>query len=182
MKKRFVLVLGGARSGKSRFAQQLASRLGKKVLFVATGSPSDEEMQRRIEAHKRKRPARWRTLEVGRDVAKKLAVQIEDAEVVLLDCVTLRVGNCMVKGKDISVEEPAVRKKVLAEVRGLINCAEEHSVHFILVSNEVGLGLVPAYPSGRLYRDLLGEANQLLAARASEVYLMLSGIPLKVKG
>ncbi len=189
MAKSFILILGGARSGKSRFAQQMANGLGGEVLFVATGQPLDEEMASRIEEHKRIRPRNWRTLEIDVQVGQTLEGQIGDAEIVLLDCVTLLVSNLMTKAggepschceRSEAISE--AEKQVMAEVKGLIECIDKHKGTFIVVSNEVGLGLVPENKLGRVYRDLLGRANQLLAQHANEVYFMLSGIPVKIKG
>lgn len=197
MAKKFILILGGARSGKSIFAQSLAAKLGKKVLFVATGEPLDEEMALRIEEHKRKRPKNWRTLEIDTKLGQRLKGQIKDADVVLLDCLTLLVSNILTKedrkplsspltGKDegegkIAEAISGAEKHVMAEIEDLLDCINKHEGDFIVVSNEVGLGLVPDNKLGRVYRDLLGRANQLLAQHASEVYFMISGIPVKIK-
>lgn len=174
------LVLGGARSGKSDFAQQLAQELGgEQVLYVATADAGDEEMQQRIEKHRQERPAAWRTLEVQRGVGPAILEQAGDAKVILLDCLTILVSNLVVGADDSVVSE--AEDKVAAEVDGLRACAEQLPGHLIVVSNEVGMGLVPVYPLGRAYRDLLGWANQALARQADEVYLLVAGIPLGVK-
>jgi adenosylcobinamide kinase / adenosylcobinamide-phosphate guanylyltransferase len=172
-------ILGGARAGKSRFAQELAAKLKKKVLFVATCQPLDEEMSARIKAHQRARPRNWKTLEVPTDIAKAMEGKIGDAEVVVIDCMTLLVSNLM--GTDESDAE-TLEKKVIAELEELVAFIRETNAHFIIVSNEVGLGVVPAYPAGRLYRDVLGMANQMLARNADEVYFMVAGIPIPLKG
>lgn len=198
MAKKFILILGGARSGKSTFAQILAKRLKESVLFVATGEPLDEEMASRIEEHKRMRPKDWRTLEIATKVGQRLQGQIKDADVVLLDCITLLVSNILTKehgkalsspltgedeGEGESAEAiPEAEKQVMAEMEDLLDCIDKHEGNFIVVSNEVGLGLVPDNKLGRVYRDLLGKANQLLARHATEVYFMVSGIPIKIKG
>ena len=198
MSKSFILILGGARSGKSSFAQSLATKLGGKVLFVATGQPLDEEMASRIEEHKRMRPKNWRTLEIDIKLGQQLKGQIKDADVVLLDCLTLLVSNILTRegrepfsspstGEDEGEGENGeaiseVEKHVMAEVEDLIACINKHEGSFIVVSNEVGLGLVPENKLGRVYRDLLGKANQLLARYADEIYFMVSGIPVKIKG
>jgi len=204
LSKSFILILGGARSGKSRFAQQMAKGLREKVLFVATGQPLDEEMASRIEEHKRIRPKNWRTLEIDVKVGQTLEGQIGGAEVVLLDCLSLLVSNLILNPslplslraersnllalRAGSVENLAkidfaeAEKRVMDEIDELIECIDKHKDIFIVVSNEVGLGLVPENKLGRVYRDLLGRANQLLAQRANEVYLMVSGIPVKIKG
>lgn len=208
MAKKFILILGGARSGKSKFAQSMAEELGGKVLFVATGEPLDEEMASRIEEHKRIRPKSWRTLEISIRVGQSLKEQLGDAEVVLLDCLTLLVSNILTKqgGKSSRHSEPfaspviatvakqshnaqdrlgeAISKEeeVMAEIEDLVECIGAYEGNFIVVSNEVGLGLVPETKLGRVYRDLLGKANQILARHADEVYFMASGIPVKIKG
>ena len=139
-------ILGGARSGKSRFAQELAAKLGKRVLFVATGEPLDEEMSARIEAHKRSRSPAWKTLEAPTNVAKAMRDKIGDAEVVIVDCLTLLVSNLM-GTEDIDAE--TLEKKVTAELEELVAFMRTTEAHFIIVSNEVGLGLVSPYPVGR---------------------------------
>jgi len=172
-------ILGGARSGKSRFAQELAAKLGKRVLFVATGEPLDEEMSLRIQVHKRSRPHTWKTLEAPTNVAKAMKGKIGDAEVVIVDCLTLLVSNLM-GTEDVDAE--TLEKKVTAELEDLVAFMRTTKAHFIIVSNEVGLGLVSPYPAGRVYRDALGMANQMLAKNADEVYLMVAGIAIPLKG
>lgn len=180
MANRCILILGGARSGKSRFAQEMAARLGEKVLFVATGEALDEEMSERIAAHKRTRPSTWRTLEAPLQVGERIQEQMGDAQVVVVDCLTLLVANVM--GTDGSVDLVSATEKASSEVSGLIDCIEHAKARFILVSNEVGLGLVPDSPLGRAYRDLLGRVNEELARQADTVYFMVAGIPVIVKG
>lgn len=175
----FILVLGGARSGKSRFAQELAQGLGESVLFVATAAPRDEEMRHRIEAHRKSRPPSWKTVEVLQEVGKVMREEGKGFEVIILDCLSLLISNLLRDEKDIDLDSATA--KVLSEVEGIIHSIEDLSANFIVVSNEVGMGLVPPYPLGRLYRDLLGMANQSLAARADEVYLLIAGIPLRIK-
>ena len=172
-------ILGGARSGKSRFAQELAAKLGKRVLFVATCEPLDEEMSARIEAHKRSRSPTWKTLETPTDVAKAMRGKIGDAEVVIIDCLTLLISNLM-GTEDIDAE--TLEKKVTAELEELVAFMRTTEAHFIIVSNEVGLGLVSPYPAGRVYRDALCMANQMLAKHADEVYFMVAGIAIALKG
>jgi len=172
-------ILGGARSGKSRFAQGLAAKLGKRVLFVATCEPLDEEMNARIEVHKRSRPHTWKTLEAPTNVSKAMKSKIVDAEVVILDCLTLLISNLM-GTEDIDAE--TLDKKVTAELEDLVAFMRTTKAHFIIVSNEVGLGLVSPYPAGRIYRDALGMANQMLAKNADEVYFMVAGIAIALKG
>lgn len=177
MAKKCILLLGGARSGKSHYAQKLAGELSKKVLFVATGEPLDEEMQVRIIQHKKERPVNWQTLETTINIGKQIEKQIDDAEVVIIDCLTLLISNLLGDEPDYL----KIEKQILAEINQTIACMDKLYVSFIIVSNEVGTGLVPETKLGRTYRDLLGKANQLIAQRADEVYFMVAGIPMKVK-
>ena len=177
MAKKTILILGGARSGKSHFAQELAKKLGDKVLFVATGEALDEEMQARISEHKKARPKNWRTLEIPTGIGKGIEQQIGDAEVVIIDCLTLLVSN-LLRGEPNC---PEAEKRVTTEIDELLACMDKLYASFVIVSNEVGMGLVPETRLGRIYRDLLGKANQLMAQHISEVYLMIVGIPFKVK-
>jgi adenosylcobinamide kinase/adenosylcobinamide-phosphate guanylyltransferase len=149
------------------------------VLFVATGEALDEEMHARIETHKRSRSPTWKTLEAPTNVTKALRNKMGDAEVVIVDCVTLLVSNLM-GTEDIDAE--TLEKKVTTELKELVAFMRTRGAHFIIVSNEVGLGVVPAYPAGRVYRDALGIANQMLARNADEVYFMVTGIPIPLKG
>jgi adenosylcobinamide kinase/adenosylcobinamide-phosphate guanylyltransferase len=174
--KKTILIIGGARSGKSRFAQELARKLGGRVLFVATAEAGDEEMSQRIEEHRQKRPANWRTLEASSHLGKRIKQEIGEAQVVIVDCMTLLVSNIFSQHGDQDLE-----KQVTAEIKELIECLKNIDASFVMVSNEVGLGLVPNSRVGRLYRDLLGKANQMLASHADEVYLMVAGLPMKIK-
>ena len=178
--KTLTLVLGGARSGKSAYAQSLArERGGDDVLFVATAQALDDEMRARIEAHRRDRPAAWRTLEAPRRAGEAIA-QAEPRAIMLVDCLTLLVSNAVLALPESAGAQEA-EKAALAEVEGLLAAYERGTASWIVISNEVGLGLVPPYPVGRAYRDALGRANQRLAAEADEVLLMVAGIPMQVK-
>lgn len=177
-KRKIIVLLGGARSGKSTFAQQLATKLGRKILFVATGEPLDDEMQARIEEHKKNRPKSWRTVEAPRHTSRALKEQMSGSDVVLIDCLTLLVSNLL--GDKVSYLE--AEKKVMAEIKDLVNIMNASRASFIIVSNEVGLGLVPDNKLGRTYRDLLGKVNQLIVEHADQVYFMAAGLPLKLKG
>lgn len=154
------------------------------MLFVATAVAGDEEMRQRIEEHQRRRPAAWSTLEVTTHVGNEIRQKIGGAQVVIVDCITLLVNNIFSQYSDPTGEQidaPSVEKEVMAEIDGLLDCINQVNASFIIVTNEVGLGLVPANKMSRLYRDLLGRANQTLAQRADEIYLMVAGIPLLVK-
>ena len=174
------LIIGGARSGKSRLAQEMARRAGGPVLFVATAEAGDDEMERRIAAHRQARPAGWKTLEATTDIGRRISENIGGAKTVIIDCITLLVNNVFQQQGETA--EPAVLEKaVTAEIQGLLDGIDRTGARFIIVTNEVGLGIIPADRVSRLYRDLLGRANQMLAARADEVMLLVAGIPLTVK-
>jgi adenosylcobinamide kinase/adenosylcobinamide-phosphate guanylyltransferase len=178
---RLLLVLGGARSGKSAYAQRLAQKLGEDdVLFVATAEAWDEDMAQRIARHQQERPAAWRTLETPRQVGQAIALHRHDTAVVLVDCLTLLVSNTLLHC-GASPAPAAAEAAVQEEVTAFLQLCQTSAATCIVVSNEVGLGLVPDNPLGRLYRDLLGKANQTLAARAEAVYFMVAGLPVDVK-
>jgi adenosylcobinamide kinase / adenosylcobinamide-phosphate guanylyltransferase len=177
---KLTLITGGARSGKSRLAQEMAGKADGPVLFVATAEAGDEEMKRRIEAHRRNRPAGWTTLEVTTGIGPAIAANTGRAQTVIIDCITLLVNNVFQQQEGMT-DDATLEKAVEAEINGLIKCMERSAARFIIVTNEVGLGIVPADEISRLYRDLLGKANQMLAEHADEVILMVAGIPVRVK-
>jgi len=162
----------------------LALKSAQPVLFVATAEAGDEEMRQRIEEHQKSRPAAWSTLEVTTHVGSHILQKIGKAQTVIVDCITLLVNNIFSQHSDLSDEQidaPLIEKEVMAEIGELIDCINQINASFIIVTNDVGLGLVPADRMSRLYRDLLGTANQILAQQADEVYLMVAGIPLPIK-
>jgi adenosylcobinamide kinase/adenosylcobinamide-phosphate guanylyltransferase len=195
MARRLTLVLGGARSGKSSYAEQLAAEQDGDVIYVATAEAWDDEMRRRIEAHKTQRPAHWQTVEAPRHPGPALATVLAGRAaapdtavagssvppVVLVDCLTLLANNVLITLPEHAGEMEATNA-LLAEVDELLAVWQAGAAHWIVVSNEVGLGIVPAYPLGRLYRDALGRANQRVAALADAVVFMVAGIPMYVKG
>ena len=179
---RLVLILGGARSGKSSYAQSQATATGKPVTFVATAQALDEEMSKRIRKHRAERPANWETLELPFDIASHVG-QIK-SDVVVLDCITLLVSNLVMQyAKDDLVDETPFMQAVQKEVENLIEKIRglERNQDWFVISNEVGLGLVPPYQMGRVYRDGLGWANQQLAREADRVIFMVAGIPTVIK-
>jgi adenosylcobinamide kinase / adenosylcobinamide-phosphate guanylyltransferase len=177
---RLTLILGGARSGKSSYAQSLAEATGKSVTFIATAQALDEEMSVRIQKHRLGRPAGWQTLELPLEVASH--VQQIKSEVVILDCMTLLVNNLLMQFvKDDLVDEAPFMQSVEKEVNELIAKVSEQKGEWMVISNEVGLGLVPPYQMGRVYRDGLGWANQRLARAADKVIFMVAGIPTVIK-
>ncbi|MFC1920666.1 bifunctional adenosylcobinamide kinase/adenosylcobinamide-phosphate guanylyltransferase [Chloroflexota bacterium] len=178
------LIIGGARSGKSDYAQKIAAESGRKVLFVATAEAGDEEMQQRIEKHRQSRPSSWTTLETATGVGKEILEKGVDAELIIVDCITMLVNNVFSKFdyKDNSeLDNTSIEKVTISEINQLTECFHHLNADFIIVTNEVGMDLVPANKMGRLYRDILGKANQLLAEQVDEVYLLVAGIPVKIK-
>lgn len=174
---RRILVLGGARSGKSDFAATLAGQLGRNVLFVATAWPSDEAMAARIAAHRASRPSHWRTVEVRGSAASTLRAEGAGADVWLLDCLTLLVSGLFSPEGEAAGNPASVRR----EISGLVDCMRHSPCAFIVVSNEVGMGVVPPTALGQQFAEVLGWANRQLAEAASEVYLMVAGIPVSIK-
>lgn len=171
---------GGARAGKSRWAEVEAARLaGEAVTYVATAEPRDDEMTRRIAAHRADRPRAWTTIEEPLDVGR--AVASASTDVILVDCLTLWVSNLMlVAGGERSA--PAISEtRVHVAVEALLEGAEARAGTLLIVTNEVGLGLVPDNELARAYRDLLGWANARVAARADRVLLMVAGLPVTVR-
>jgi len=172
------LILGGARSGKSSFAENIARETGTAVLFIATATAGDNEMAERIRKHQASRPAEWQTLEIPRDIGNHLAALL--APVVILDCITLLVNNILIALPENTPDE-VVLDKICTEIDELIAAQARLGGQWLIISNEVGLGLAPPYPLGRVYRDTLGWANQALARAASRVILMVAGIPMVIK-
>ena len=176
MKKELILILGGARSGKSGFAERLA-RQGRRVLFVATAEARDEDMKRRIAAHRDRRPATWETLEEPVDLVAALRPVLNRYDTFLLDCLTLWVSNMLLNKQD----DANASAEILDSAGQLMDLIEETEATWILVSNEVGLGIVPSSVLGRAYQDTLGQVNQAAASRANRAYLMTAGLTLELK-
>ena len=151
---------------------------------MATADAGDEDMRQRIQKHKESRPPSWSTLETTTDIARQIPEKAGDAGVIIIDCITLLVNNIFRKfnyqAGEQSGESP-VGKEITRELDELIECMNRLDADFIIVTNEVGMDLVPANHTGRLYRDWLGRANQQLAGHADRVYLMVSGIPVQIK-
>ncbi|HEX6305067.1 MAG TPA: bifunctional adenosylcobinamide kinase/adenosylcobinamide-phosphate guanylyltransferase [Anaerolineales bacterium] len=179
---KLTLILGGARSGKSSLAEQMAGESAGSVAYIATAQALDEEMQARIEMHREKRPEDWRTFEIQRDIGMNWREVKFEAQTIILDCLTLLVTNLVMAASPDAdhPDETSATKVVEDETDLLLALIRESEAHWILVSNEVGLGLVPPYPVGRLYRDLLGFTNQRIASQADEVYWMLAGIAVPI--
>jgi adenosylcobinamide kinase / adenosylcobinamide-phosphate guanylyltransferase len=164
------LVLGGVRSGKSQYAQQLGEHAGR-VVFVATAKAGDDEMQRKVERHQISRPPHWQTVEEPLRLAETIARHGHGCDLMIIDCLTFFAANLL----EAQGEEQT-------PIEELCTALQSPPCSIVLVSNEVGSGVVPAYPSGRRFRDLLGEMNQSVARVASNVLLLVAGLPLVLKG
>lgn len=181
---RRVLVLGGAGSGKSGFAERLAASYGRPVVYVATGEAGDDEMAERIRRHRARRPAGWLTVEERCNVTEALARTATLSATWLIDSVTLLVASAMTRAPEAGAPARAgdrAEATVLRELDGVFALAEARNAHVVLVSDEVGMGVVPDHPSGRRFRDLLGRANQHLSERCDEVYLVVAGLAIECK-
>lgn len=179
-----ILITGGARSGKSAFAEKLAAQ-HENVLYIATAMPFDVEMETRIQQHQNRRPKEWDTLECFLEIPKALQGLPQQYDCILLDCITLWVNNMLFHfgGNDPEkIEYEIVEERILKEAKKLIAVCNENHIHILLVTNELGFGLVPENKLSRHFRDIAGKVNQLLGEHVHEAYFVLSGIPVKIKG
>jgi adenosylcobinamide kinase/adenosylcobinamide-phosphate guanylyltransferase len=172
--RRIILVTGGARSGKSTFALNMADSENKKRAFVATAVAIDDEMSARIEIHKKERQKDFDTFEEPERLSGLMKDIVKKYDFIVVDCVTFFLNNLMFKGlKD---------GDILTECELILKSLKEGNAEVVFVTNEVGFGIVPDNPLSRRFRDLQGCVNKMLADASSDVYLMVSGIPLKIKG
>ncbi len=181
-----ILITGGTRSGKSAFAEQLAVNTGGPVLYIATATVCDAEMAERIAQHRRRRPATWETVEAFRDLDRIIMDSVSGKTAVILDCVTVMLNNLLfVPGRDwdeiTTAQAKVVEQEVLREFTKLTVAAETAPVPVLVVTNELGMGVVPGTKLSRFFVDLHGAVNRQLAAAAREVYFCVSGIPLRLK-
>ena len=181
------VVTGGARSGKSSFAEKLAEEAGLTLGYIATARADDAEMADRIAKHQKRRDARWQTFEEPMHPAHIIATHGNNIDAFLLDCLTLLVTNLLLSQR-VDWELPtngslrSLEDMIMAEMADLIEACTVYRGEVIMVSNEVGCGIVPPSPLARLFRDCAGQVNQCLAANAKRVYLVASGLPLCLKG
>ncbi|MGQ9501772.1 MAG: bifunctional adenosylcobinamide kinase/adenosylcobinamide-phosphate guanylyltransferase [Anaerolineae bacterium] len=183
---KMVFITGGARSGKSRFAEMLARRHHGRVCYIATAMIADEEMERRVALHRQRRPPEWDTLECDGSLAASLCQAAQDYHLLLVDCLTLYLARFLPSDLPQNMPlrselEEEIHKRVDEEIVAIITTTRGVAADVIIVSNEVGSGLVPPYPAGRLFRDLMGYANQMLAREAEFVYVVIAGVPLDLK-
>jgi adenosylcobinamide kinase / adenosylcobinamide-phosphate guanylyltransferase len=173
---KLIFVTGAARSGKSNFAEQLAAATGADVTYIATCIPQDDEMKVRVAKHQARRPDVWHTIEEELDPARIIKENDRSGHVFLLDCLTLLVSNLMFRTDGTAVEEV-----ILARIAGLAEVCRDSASQVIIVSNEVGSGIVPGDALSRHYRDIIGRANQIMAETADEAYITIAGIPVELK-
>ena len=180
MASELILIIGGARSGKSTFAERLAAQ-SERVLFVATAEALDDDMAHRIAAHQASRPKHWDTLEEPSSLPDALQATISNTyaeyDTVIVDCLTMWVSNLML----LREGNADVESRILRAAEELLDVCGSFSAKWIVVTNEVGLGVVPSSSLGRAYRDVLGRVNSLVASRADKVYLMAAGLALELK-
>lgn len=179
MSERIILVTGGARSGKSAFAEAYLSSCPGRKTYIATAQAQDGEMAARIAAHRRRRPSSWRTAEIPDGLPAAMPEILDQADAVLVDCLTLYFSNYLLAREGEGAEE--IIDGALAEMQAVITAAEGSGKTVIFVTNELGSGLVPMNALGRLYRDMIGTINQYVAKRADAVYWTVSGIPVEIK-
>ncbi|QGP93451.1 Bifunctional adenosylcobalamin biosynthesis protein CobU [Neomoorella glycerini] len=180
-----IMVTGGARSGKSRLAEELAAAGGAKVVYLATATVGDAEMAARVDMHRRRRPAGWQTVEVPLAVTEAVAREGQRAGTIILDSLGMWISNLLsqetIEAEDSWEKNIAAIEAIMVKVRELAVVAWQVPARVIIVTEEVGMGLIPPYPLGRVFRDLLGLANQEIASRADRVYLVVAGLPLVLK-
>lgn len=172
MAKKIIFISGGVRSGKSDFALKIAKQLKKKVIYLATAQGLDKEMSQRIKRHKVSRPPSWKTIEESKDLTGVIEENRKFAGTIIIDCITLWLNNIIPEKSD---------EAILKEMEVLLTSMHKARAKFMIVSNEVGLGIVPASRLGRRFRDLAGKVNQLIAEKADEFYFMISGVKVKLK-
>ncbi|WP_448871139.1 bifunctional adenosylcobinamide kinase/adenosylcobinamide-phosphate guanylyltransferase [Desulfobulbus propionicus] len=184
---RVILVTGGARSGKSSFAEQLIAGLGRKIAYIATARSLDAEMEDRIAKHRLQRPTSWQTFETPTEPSRVVVAQGNQVDALLLDCLTVMITNRILTHA-IDWDQPSVPRlgeieaDILGEINALLAAAADSRADLVAVTNEVGYGIVPISPLSRFFRDCAGRVNQRVAAAADEVYLVVSGIPVRIKG
>lgn len=171
---KIIFIIGGAKSGKSNFAVKLAKKQASKVAFIATCEAKDLEMKKKIAAHKKNRPAHWETFEEFADITSLLNNIGFKFKVIILDCLTLLLTNFLLKG--------AKEEDIEYQIKEMLNTLKKIKSKTIIVSNEVGLDIVPKNKLARKFRDLAGKVNQMVAKESNEVFFLVAGIPWKMKG
>ncbi len=171
---KLIFITGGVRSGKSKYAVNLAKNISKNVVFLATALPfNDLEMRKRIQTHQKNRPSCWKTIEEGMNIVPLLSQLNCPQRVIIIDCLTLLISNLLLNN--------AKEEDIIKQIEKIADCAGKFNQTTIVVSNEVGWGIVPENPLGRKFRDLSGMANQIMARKAQEIWLTVCGIPVRIK-
>lgn len=191
---KIVFLLGGARSGKSEYSEKLASSFSDKVAYIATAKITDDEMKKRVEIHKKRRPKSWKTYEIVKNNIEISEIESifrqitrQKINVVLIDCITNLLFRIIYNYRLDEIEvirnevEKVVEKEAVLFFDNFLKIMKESGLNVIIVSNEVGLGVVPSYPFGRIFRDLLGTINKKIAACSDEVYFFVAGLKQKLK-
>ncbi|KYH31085.1 bifunctional adenosylcobinamide kinase/adenosylcobinamide-phosphate guanylyltransferase [Neomoorella mulderi] len=181
-----IMVTGGARSGKSRLAEELAAAGSAKVVYLATATVGDAEMAARVDMHRRRRPADWQTVEAPLAVTEAVAREGQrGGTTIILDSLGMWISNLLsqetTEAEDSWEKNTAAIEAIMVKIRELAAVARQVPARVIIVTEEVGMGLIPPYPLGRVFRDLLGLANQEIARQADQVYLVVAGLPLVLK-
>ena len=181
-----ILVTGGARSGKSNFAESLCIKQNNRTAYIATSIPFDDEMKNRVKKHQESRPKEWKTYEIYKDIYSIVEELDNNHDTVIMDCVTLMVNNLMFTygievDKATSQELDELEEYIKEQIKKLMEAIKKTNLYFVIVSNEFGMGSVPENKLSRIYADFVGRANQLIAKYSDEVYFVVSGIPMKVK-
>lgn len=184
---RLVLVTGGARSGKSSYAENIIRELKGEVVYVATSIPFDDEMRDRVKKHRERRPESWNTHEGYKNLEAIFEEGKPKYSGILLDCVTIMITNLMFEKSPEGIDNlsqqdiNSIEREIMLEIEKFLNAAEKSSAKLVMVTNEVGDGIVPENKLSRIFRDIAGRVNQYIASRCNEVYLVVCGIPVKIK-
>ena len=181
---KIVFVIGGARSGKSKFATELAKKGAKEVVYIATARAQDEEMKLRIKKHIRSRPRDWKTIEEPLDLPRAIRNIKGKGKVVIIDCITLYISNILLKGYSEKKKPHEINRLndwILKEAGKMVSAINASPHTFIIVSNEVGMSIVPENRLARLFRDIQGESNQIISRNADSEYMVIAGIATKIK-
>lgn len=183
---KIIMVTGGARSGKSSFGEKiLKEKIGRKG-YIATATPFDDGMKERIKKHQNSRPKEWKTFELPREISTHIHDISKKCDIVILDCITVFSSNILFEKKydweKISYKEIALlEKKIIQEINQIVEKSKKYNLDLVIITNEVGSGIVPGNRLSRVYRDIAGRINQNLSKLSDEVYVTISGIPLKLK-
>lgn len=184
---KLVLVTGGARSGKSSYAENIMREIQGEILYIATSIPFDDEMRDRVRKHRERRPENWHTYEGYKNLGSVFQKENINYSGILLDCVTIMVTNLLFEKSPEGIENlnqeviNNIEREIIVEVEAFIKASEKSEAKIVLVTNEVGDGIVPENKLARIFRDIAGRVNQYIASRCNEVYLVVCGIPVKIK-